>query len=362
MAGPSASAVERFTDSTDLLPDPEALRARLDEDGYLFLRGQVDVRQLAAVRADFLAAMDEAGWLAGDREERRAVAEKFCVEPMADYRRVYHRAWRSEAFHRLPHSLLDTVVTPVLGEEALLHPRQIGRIVFPSDHSPDGGDYTTPLHQDYVSVQGTPRTCTAWVPLHDVSWEQGPLAVVRGSHRDGVRESTLAYGTGGMEITDVREEDLRSQPFEAGDMLVFHSMTVHRGMPNRTDRFRLSMDFRFQPRSEPINELSLELNSGDLNWESLYAGWERRELAYFWRRGPLTTVPFDTSYEDARNEKAIEFARRGDRRAVSALQRMAVHDRSAERRELARRLLAQLEAPKGEGRPARDGRRWYRRP
>jgi len=34
-------------------------------------------------------------------------------------------------------------------------------------------------------------------------------------------------------------------------MLVFHSLMIHRALPNTSDRIRLSLDTRYQPLSEP---------------------------------------------------------------------------------------------------------------
>ena len=36
----------------------------------------------------------------------------------------------------------------------------------------------------------------------------------------------------------------RGGDFAAGDAVIFHNLTVHRGSPNLTDRLRLSADFR----------------------------------------------------------------------------------------------------------------------
>lgn len=338
------SITESFTDSTRLTGDPAALRARLRDDGYLFLRGQVDVARIDRVRQDFLAVLSRHGWLAGPPEDRVAVGAKFSVEPQRSYRGVYHEAYLSESFHTLPHSLIDGLLTDIIGGTVLVHPRPIGRLVFPSRYAPGGADYTTPAHQDYVSVQGTPNTYTAWVPLHDVPMELGPLAVAYASHRDGVRASVPAFGTGGTEIADIADAPWRCGPFRAGDVLVFHSMTVHKGTPNHTGRLRLSMDFRFQSAREPINERSLNLASGALTWESLYRNWDSDAIKFYWRAlNPLTTH-FDDRYERERNKQAIELAELGDRRTISALQRIAVHDPDPRLREQASGLLDRLEA------------------
>ena len=39
--------------------------------------------------------------------------------------------------------------------------------------------------------------------------------------------------------------------YRPGDLLVFHSLMIHRALPNTSDRIRLSLDTRYQPLSEP---------------------------------------------------------------------------------------------------------------
>ncbi|MGC4768484.1 phytanoyl-CoA dioxygenase family protein [Micromonospora sp. DT44] len=336
--------ITAFHDSTPDLDDPGTLLGRLRRDGYLFLRQVVDPELLERVLADFTRPISESGWFLGDPADRRADPAKFTVEPQENYRRVYHQAYRSEAFHSVGHSVRDSLLEPLLGEAALIHPRPIGRIVFPASSAPRNMDFTTPAHQDFVSVQGTTNAYTCWVPLHDVSWEDGPLAVAEGSHLTGVRPSVPARGTGGTVIEDVPDEDWRSGEFTRGDVVIFNSLTVHRGLPNRSDRFRISTDFRFQPFTEPICDRSLAPSTSALAWDALYSAWENESLKYHWDRPELRTVSFDFRYEEERNRQAIEYARRGDSRAISSLQRMAVHDPDPARRQLAGELLASLNA------------------
>src|SRR3546814_4526901 len=46
--------------------------------------------------------------------------------------------------------------------------------------------------------------------------------------------------------SDVCSSDLRSL-YRPGDMAMFHEMTPHSGLPNTSDRFRMSMDVRVAP-------------------------------------------------------------------------------------------------------------------
>ena len=79
-------------------------------------------------------------------------------------------------------------------------------------------------------------------------------------------------------------------------MLVFHSLTVHRAVPNvLKDHLRLSVDYRYQPISLPIEDRSLRPHCDVLPWEDAYAGWQSTDLQYYWRRFALDMQEFDDS-------------------------------------------------------------------
>src|SRR5689334_22711662 len=84
--------------------DPAALRRRMDEDGYLFVRGLIPRADIAALRRQTLAMAAEAGWLQGDPDASVANQAAACVDPEADYLRVFKPMYRLEALHALAHA------------------------------------------------------------------------------------------------------------------------------------------------------------------------------------------------------------------------------------------------------------------
>ena len=56
-----------------------------------------------------------------------------------------------------------------------------------------------------------------------------------------------------------------------GDVLIFHSLAVHKGVSNRSDKLRMSMDARYQRASDPIAPGSLLPHSQPNDWESVFA-------------------------------------------------------------------------------------------
>jgi hypothetical protein len=58
---------------------------------------------------------------------------------------------------------------------------------------------------------------------------------------------------------------------------------------------RLSLDVRYQPADEPIEEGSLNPHT-ELPWEKIYADWERDDLKYYWRKHDVELIPRDEKY------------------------------------------------------------------
>ena len=101
-----------------------------------------------------------------------------------------------------------------------------------------------------------------------------------------------AQGVGGVQCEIYPDESLwHVSDVSAGDVIIFHSQTVHRAQPN-TDahRVRLSVDTRFCDYGAPVFSTNLEPHHGwripGLDWESIYASWENEALQYYWRDYP----------------------------------------------------------------------------
>ncbi len=334
--------MEAFLDSTDVLNDAAGLRSRAERDGYLYLRGLLSSEMVESLRLKILGIAAEAGWVQTDHplEEAFADLNGFCVEPNLDYMDVYARMYALPDFHAIQHHPnLIAVMEAILGDKVIPHPRIIGRTIFPQKEA-----YTTPPHQDFIPIQGTADTFTAWFPLTDLPAEMGGLQISSGSHKEGVYNFEPAMGAGGMAITDQLEGPWVTNSFEQGDVLVFHSLAVHKGVPNSSDRLRMSMDARYSRVADPIAPGSLLPHSQPNTWENIYSGWEDEDLQYYWQEWDLEIKEYDNSYYEKRDELAFEMAERGDDTARSALQRVVARDTDPAKIERAEKLLAHLDA------------------
>ncbi len=295
--------MQPFTQSNDLLGQPEALRRRAAEDGYLFFRDLLPRQSVLDLRLQILHILDRQGLIRRGFPLDEAVADLDTIAalPSAERgycgvgvpREVYLEVQKLEAFHRLPHHpRLIALYRDLLGGEVFPHPRHICRLMLPGPTvSP------TPPHQDYVHIQGTQHTWTCWFPIGDCPLELGSLAVLAGSHGEGILPVHEAEGAGGLAswLCNMTHE-WTGNGFRAGDILTFPSLTVHKGLPNQANRqVRLSFDARFQRVDEPVNQRSLKPHCELAAWEEIYTGWQDDSLRYYWEKLPLIDSEWDAS-------------------------------------------------------------------
>ena len=336
-----------FLDSTDLSDNGAELRARMHRDGYLFIRNLLPSEELEKLRLQLLIIAQDGGWIKAGSDLEEAIAEPngFCLEPEPKYNLVYHKMYTLQSFHALQHNVkLRCFFERILGEPVMAHPSVIGRTIFPQRE-----EYTTPPHQDFVPVQGTTETYTAWFGLSDIPPEMGGLQIAAGSHRSGVYNFRPALGAGAMEVTDSLGENWVCGPTRQGDVLIFHSMTVHKGIPCKGEQLRMSMDTRHQKRSDLIAPSSLEPHSQPMAWEEVYSDWPNDDFKYYWRPYNMTIKPYDSVYQEKRDAMALEMATQGDIRARSVLQRIIARDLDPTKQRQAQQLLDALDTAENSG-------------
>jgi hypothetical protein len=332
-----------FLDSTALLDDGPALRQRLERDGYLFIRGLLPAETIRNVRSRLLAKAAAGGWLDPDSPLEAGIANPAaaCKDPEERYMRVFRGMWSDEELHRLRiHPRITSLFARIFGEPALAHPMFVQRNIFPQTGL---FDFTTGIHQDRVHIGGA-TSYALWMPLGDCPREKGALAVAAGSHTEGILETKVGTGAGGMDIAVPIPGTWVTGAFKAGDALIFQDVTVHKALPNRTDEIRMSFDARYQPASQPVADTNMVPYSGCGSWDEVYAGWQRPDGQYYWKDLTPDVVPLDRSHYERRDAMAFEMAEKGDKTARDAILRIIQRDKSPEKRAKAERLLERLDA------------------
>lgn len=163
-------------------------------------------------------------------------------------------------FNTLRNERLLDAVESLLGTEIYSNPVQHVRLK-PPEHltpkDPVSGQVllgATPWHQDNGVVlpeADETEMLTAWFPLWDATIENGCLAVVPYSHREGLFQHCA--GGLGLHIPDqlFRKDESLPLPMKQGDVLFMHRLTCHSSLSNHSDNVRWSFDLRYNPSGQP---------------------------------------------------------------------------------------------------------------
>ena len=254
-----------FRDANQLVDDPKALRERMTHDGYLLIRSLQKKEAVLQARRTILEHLRDQGALDPDSPlmQGRIAPDR---GPAGGYAGdFYQRSLQSS------HSIVNLARSKeIMG----FFERFLGGPVRTFDHKwmrIKGTGASGGAHYDVVYMgQGTKNLYSVWCPLGDVSLELGGLAVCVGSHRwERVKETygkmdvdrdRIGDGSDGLFSHDPLElvakfgGHWKTTTYNAGDVLVFSMFTMHAGLGNQTDRFRLSMDTRYQLASDPVDK------------------------------------------------------------------------------------------------------------
>ncbi len=150
--------------------------------------------------------------------------------------------------------LLDAIEC-FIGPEIFCNPVQHVRIKPPEKFLPKGVQRSpavgqTDWHQDLgvIAEDGDESNIlTIWIPMLDVSSENGCLRVQTGSHQDGLALHCLMNQQGPGIPAEYRRFPEKTVPMRAGDVLFLTKLTMHSSLPNRSNQIRWSFDLRYNP-------------------------------------------------------------------------------------------------------------------
>lgn len=300
--------VTGFFDSTSLLAEPEKLRARADEDGFLFFKQLLPKKLLLELRWQILSIIEGHGWIKEGTHPMEGIGNLDTIarddagDPKWKYIGVSEKAYGEvqslELFHALQHHpRLIALYEKLFQAGVIPHPRAIARVLLPAPSLAP-----TPPHQDYIYIQGTHTFWTCWFPMGDCPMDLGGLSVLRGSHKEKVLDVSKALGAGGSESHLCGLDYAWVQDdYECGDILTFPSHMVHKALPNQhSDRIRLSCDYRFQSIEEEIDPSSLVPHMRSITWEEIYGDWKNDELKYYWKSNSLKSSVWDPTLLQAK--------------------------------------------------------------
>ena len=307
----------REVDARDLQSD--SMKDELNTNGHLLIRGLLPGEDLNRLLGEITQIVYDAGWLLPDHSpaERVADAAAACGDPDTGYKSVYKQIFSLESFHTLAHHpALRQAMHLLVGPRLLIHPKPIGRLMFPNCEQ-----FVIREHQDYGVNDGDSESFTAWIPLHDCPPELGPLQVLEASHRFGLQEANA--DTGYIPRETARGRNWVGGQINAGDVLMFHRLTVHRATANISRQIRISMDCRFQDCGRALNPAEVVFAGGSTNtrsWASTYANWRSDDLKYYWKRMPIEFKPSRAELAQLANTADSEAMRARYARILSLLE------------------------------------------
>lgn len=148
------------------------------------------------------------------------------------------------------HPRLLDLAEQIIGPEIRLYPNYTARPKLP------GNARTLVLwHQDggYTGAEADSlRMVNVWAPLVPATIENGCMQFIPGSHNFGIaqhhsREHYLEIDEAVLNPLLDRAVDIEVEP---GDVVLFHNLLFHQGLPNRSDTVRWSLDWRYQDATQ----------------------------------------------------------------------------------------------------------------
>ena len=249
-------------DANDILGDTEALRQRMEEDGYLIIRDFHNRQDIMKARKEIYDYMDSQGVLAPE-----STLEEAIIGPnnrSTRFRDAVVKTWPNFLDVVAGKNTMDFFGRFLDGPALSLDHKWVRAITTGRNAG---------MHCDIVYMgAGTKSLYTMWTAFGDISLDMGPLAVCLGSHKlEHLRKTygasdahdDLVQGAFSNDPYDVMETlDIQwaSTPFNAGDVIIFGMYFMHASLENTSNKFRLSSDTRYQLASEAVDQRHMGQN------------------------------------------------------------------------------------------------------
>ncbi|MBC6407500.1 MAG: phytanoyl-CoA dioxygenase family protein [Rhodobacteraceae bacterium] len=245
--------------------------------GYLVVEDIIDEATQAAVIAEYAALMDQ---LYGKWHKQGLVP---APEPGMGFWQKLDAAcqggfdWYQPLDISLPHAditettpmhigpavfrlatharILDSVQC-LIGPEITSNPIQHLRIKPPERLVAKGETRAHIISTDWHQDRGVTLECadetemiTVWLAITDATEENGCLQVKPGAEPNMLPHCTMTQV--GITETFLPKRAAVPVPVKAGGAVIFHPLTPHASLPNRSDRYRWSFDLRYNVAGQP---------------------------------------------------------------------------------------------------------------
>ena len=279
-----------LTDSLPHLGDISLLRQKIEEDGYLFLRGFFKREDVLAARQIILDRLMNEGFLDKNYPVSEGiVADVKVVNQKSAFNSSPHGGQPVKAYHPDDLTQKNQPLDDLLNQGRIIRffEEFFGAPVYRFNYTwfrAVGRGMGTPPHCDWVYMgRGTSKLFTTWIPIGDTPLDVGGLMILENSHKKADRlQNYLSrdvddYCTNHPKAEKIESGELLFEwdgvltknplvlpgklggrwltaEYEAGDLLIFTMRTIHASLDNQSNRIRISVDTRYQPADEPIDE------------------------------------------------------------------------------------------------------------
>ena len=232
---------------------------RFQQDGFVVLRKYLNADEVSEMLDQVQRFVDDViPTLSAEEafyEEKSRPETLKQIHRMCEHDSFFADQMTGDRFRPLAESLLQTEVV-VKNMQFFNKPPEIGK--------------PTPPHQDgYYFMLEPNEALTMWLALDDVDEQNGCVRYLASSHLSGMRphgkSGTLGFSQG---ISNYNETDLENETAihaEPGDLIIHHSMTIHRANGNQSNtRHRRAMGMVYysaeaQVASEKVAEYQRSL-------------------------------------------------------------------------------------------------------
>jgi hypothetical protein len=222
--------------------------AALRRDGFLLVKGLSSIEEIESLRAPFDSLFSERrGWESGDLFDMVGLesGEQDLALPQHVWPSRYEPLLQQSKLASSARSIAEQILGPKL-ENDLEH----------AVNKPPFSGAATPWHQDdafHRKGSGVPESISIWMPLQDVSLENGCMQYIRGSnlgplypHRSP-RNDPRIHGLETVSIPDLT--NCVAVPMRAGDAVIHLSRTLHSAGVNFSEQPRRAYVLGFSVRA-----------------------------------------------------------------------------------------------------------------
>ncbi len=234
----------------------QEFKSTFDREGYLIVKDLVSPSELAEIRATIDRAMEgtlkpqplngeaaradfNIGYEPAVKDDA-SIPRHLKIRQISDMCHMHPFFWK----HATRPEILD-VVEALIGPDIKIFTDTL--FVKPARHGTE-----IPIHQDasYWNFFDPPLLMTCWLAIDDSTIENGCVRVIPGSHR---AKMSHKEGKGDLRFSlNMNELDLSKEvpvTLKAGSAMFHHAYTVHRSLPNQSDRSRRGLACIYLPSS-----------------------------------------------------------------------------------------------------------------